>query len=76
MKNLNEKEIAAIKKVYEILGFTDPDVESDYNNGVITINTINQLKRPVAHYMDEANECAVYVDTLEELSKEELEKLF
>ena len=65
--------IKAIIEVYKILGIQDPDIVNDFNNYYITENE-SRSGRAVIWYLDDSRECAVYADTLEELSKEEIIK--
>ena len=61
----------ALKKLYEELGFTDPDILSDYDNDILTENTING--RPVLWYSDSVKNVAIYTDTCDFLTAAELE---
>lgn len=65
--------LAAIKKLYEEIGFEDVDVLSDIEHDYLTENTCRN-GRDVLWYIDEANNIAIYIDTLEFLTEEEIEK--
>ena len=70
---INVDKIKAINKVYNLLGIEDPDIVNDFENYYITEHETPD-GRAVIWYLDDSQECAVYVDTLEELSKEEILK--
>ena len=63
--------LEAINKVYSIVGYGE-DVFGDIENGYLTENE-TRSGRDVVWYMDGEKECAVYVDTLEVLTEEEIE---
>jgi hypothetical protein len=62
----------AEKKIYEILAFTDPDPTWDREKGYLADMT-GRSGREILSYLDEVNDIAIYIDTLEELSEEEKE---
>jgi len=62
----------AEKKIYAILAFDDPDPTWDREKGYLTY-MIGRSGKNILHYLDEVNDIAIYIDTLEELSKEEKE---
>ncbi len=76
MENLTQKEMEAIKKALEELGYSEIAKNTDdmarwYDDGTISINTARN-GRAVAWVLLESCEKALYVDTLEELSEEEI----
>lgn len=62
----------AEEKIYSLLAFTDPDPARDREKGYLT-ELKGRSGRQILHYLDEANDTAVYVDTLEELTDQERE---
>lgn len=62
----------AEKKIYSILAFDDPNPTKDRERGYLT-NMTGRSSREILSYLDEANDIAIYIDTLEELSEEEKE---
>lgn len=64
-KNRMMLEQAAVKKIAEELQIEESDE--------ITINTCRN-GREVAWYLDESREMCIYIDTLEELTQEEIDK--
>jgi len=66
------KQLEAIKKAYEEAGYDNPDIIADVDFGYLTLNTARN-GRDVVWYLDECNSIAVYVDTCEILSIEEME---
>ncbi len=63
----------AEQKIYEILGFNKPDINNDRKYDYLTEN-VARNGREVLWYMDESHNLAIYVDTLEQLTDEEIEK--
>lgn len=63
--------LVALKKLYEEIGFEN--VLSDIENDYLTENSCRN-GRDVLWYMDENNNVAIYIDTLEFLTEEEIEK--
>lgn len=61
------------QKIYEILGFDEPNINNDRKHDYLTEN-IARNGREVLWYMDESYNVAIYVDTLEQLTDEEIEK--
>lgn len=70
---MNESKLVAIVKLYKELCFECPNVISDIENDALTENVCRN-GREVIWYMDEANCKAIYIDTLEFLTEEEIEK--
>ena len=62
----------AVKKLYKKLGFEKPDIFADYDNGYLSFH-IARNARPVFWYLDECNNVAIYEDTAEFLTDEEIE---
>ncbi len=69
MENYNK----AIKEIYNILGVNEPDIENDRKHDYLTDN-VARNGRDILWYLDESNNIAIYVDTLERLTEEEIEK--
>lgn len=65
--------IKAIEKVYSVAGIESESIFDDIKKDYLTLNTCRN-GREVVWYMDESKNVAVYVDTLEVLSNEEIEK--
>ena len=65
------KQIYALQKLYERLGFGNPDVFEDYDNNFLTRNT-TRSGRPVLWYLDANLEAVIYIDTGEFLTAEEI----
>lgn len=64
----------ALYKLYGTLGLIgEADVFSDYFNGYLSEHTARN-GRPVLWYMDERNNEAIYTDTLEFLTDDEIEQ--
>lgn len=79
MKNLNEKELKAIKKGLDFLDLsTDKEIiENLLNDGSITINTGRDDKTYAWIIYSETKEVAVEIETLEIISDEsKIEELF
>lgn len=82
---VSEKEFEAIKKIVDATNVCIEQDESGnckisfaliqdaIDHGIITLNGCRNGRDAVWH-LDESIECCVYVDTLEELSQEEIEK--
>lgn len=64
--------LAAIEKIYEEIP-GEHDVLNDINHDYLTENTCRN-GRNVLWYIDEANNIAIYIDTREFLTEEEIEK--
>lgn len=74
--NKNKSVLAALEKLYkEGLNFIEYYVISDINDNVLTDNT-GRSGRKVLWYNDNTNEAAIYIDTLEFLTNEEIEEEF
>lgn len=65
--------LLAIVKLYELLGFDFTDFNIDIKYDYLTEN-IARNGRSVLWYIDETHNAAIYVDTLELLTDEEIEK--
>ncbi len=65
--------LGALVKLYEKIGFDEPDVIKDINEDYLSECTARN-KRTVLWYLDEAKSIAIYTDTAEFLSKEEIEE--
>ncbi len=65
--------LGAIKKVYELIGFETPEIIFDIRDDYLTEHEARN-GRNVIWYLDETYNVAVYTDTLEVLSDEEIEK--
>lgn len=74
MKNLTNEEIKAIEKVADIIGIDKENIEDYYNDDTITINKCRNGRIVAWCIWSEDNQACVYVDTLEELDEEEIEK--
>lgn len=77
MEKLTDQEKKAIKQAIKELGYFDVAEDEEtlcewYENGTATINTARN-GRTVAWVLLESAEKAIYVDTLEELTEEEIE---
>lgn len=70
---MNTSVLKAIKKLYKELGISSPDVLADIERDALTENTCRN-GRDVVWYLDNENDVAVYIDTLEILSDEEITK--
>ena len=74
--NKNNSVLAALEKLYkEGLNFIEYYVISDINDNVLTDNT-GRSGRKVLWYNDNTHEAAIYIDTLEFLTNEEIEEEF
>ena len=69
---MNESVLLAIKKNYEKLG-GQCDILNDIEHDYITENTCRN-GRDVIWYADESNNIVIYIDTLDFLDDEEMEK--
>lgn len=69
---VTEKEMAAIKHLYELLDIDEDSINNDIEHDYLTIDT-GRNGRDVAWYCDENRNKAVYIDNLEELTDEEIE---
>ncbi len=70
-----EKHKSAVNKLYARLGFESPDPLGDMERDYLTVNeTING--REVLWYLDEANEVAIFTDTLTFLTADEIANNF
>ena len=65
--------LKSILIIYEKLNTEAPDIIRDINNGYLTDHEARN-GRPILWYMDETNNIAIYTDTLDILSNEEIEK--
>lgn len=77
MEKLTDQEKEAIKQAINELGYFDVAENEEtlcewYENGTASINTARN-GRTVAWVLLESAEKAIYVDTLEELTEEEIE---
>lgn len=63
--------LKALKKLYEELNIINPDIMSDYDNDYLTEHTARN-GRPVMWYLEEGREAAIYTDTCELLTQEEI----
>ena len=63
--------LAAIEKLYKEIGFED--VLNDIKNDYLTENTCRNGKE-VLWYLDENKSVAIYVDSLEFLTEEDIEE--
>lgn len=68
---MNKSVLLAIKKLYQHLG-TDSVIE-DIDGDTLTENQCRN-GRNVLWYLDETNNVAIYIDTLELMTEEEIEK--
>lgn len=64
--------LKALKKLYEELNIINPDILSDYDHDYLTKHTARN-GRPVLWYLEERHEAAIYADTCELLTQEEIE---
>ena len=64
--------LEALVKLYEEIGFEEPNVIKDINVNYLSECTARN-KRTVLWYLDEAKNIAIYTDTEEFLSEEEIE---
>lgn len=69
----NTSILKAMQVLYDYIGNTEPDILNDIEHGYLTENT-GRSGRDVVWYADENNDVAVYVDTLEILSDEEIDR--
>ncbi|MCR5837170.1 MAG: hypothetical protein K6G88_11740 [Lachnospiraceae bacterium] len=67
------KQLEVIRKLYEELGFDEPDIVSDISNNYLTEHTARNGK-DVLWYVDESHNAAIYVDSEEFLSETEINK--
>lgn len=65
--------IEAMAKLYEEMDFENPDIAEDMKNDFLSECKCRN-GREVLWYMDEANNKAIYIDTMEFLTDEEIEK--
>lgn len=65
--------LQAIIELYKEIGFNSPDVLKDYDNDNLTIHKARN-GREVLWYVDESHNAAIYIDSLEFLSEDEIEK--
>lgn len=63
----------ALVKLYERLGFDGTNIIDDYNNDYLSENDTRD-GREVLWYVDETHNEAIYVDTAEFLTEEEIEE--
>lgn len=61
------KKIDVIKKIYDELGFDDPNLFDDVMNDVLSEH-VSRSGQHVIWYADDVNEIAIYIDTGEILS--------
>lgn len=75
---INEKELKAIKKALENIGIepNEENILECYNNNTITINIGRNNTTYAWAIWNETKESCINIQTLEELDKEEIEKLF
>ena len=64
--------LQAIIKLYKELNFENPAIIDDINNDYLTEHKARN-GRAVLWYLDGVNECAIYADTLEILTANEIE---
>ena len=64
--------LEALKKLYEKLELNNPDILSDYDNDYLSEHTARNGSN-VLWYLDEGHEAAIYVDSCELLTHEEIE---
>lgn len=69
-ENMKEK---ALRRLYDALGIDSPDYEEDQAHDYLTENEARN-GRGVLWYMDENHNAAIYMDTLELLTAEEIEE--
>ena len=77
MTKLTEKEAAALKKAFEscdVYNLTDEDIQIYLDDGTATINETRGGKDVAWVVWSENEQAAVYVDTMEELSDDEIER--
>ena len=72
MKNFTEKEARAMVELLDIAGI-EFDIETFAKDDSLTINTARN-GRDVAWLLTEQKNIAIYVDDLQELSEEEIER--
>lgn len=65
--------LAALKKLYDEIGFDEPHIYDDIENDYVTENKCRN-GREVLWYTDESHNIAIYIDTLEFLSEEEIDE--
>lgn len=65
--------LEAIKRLYNELGVENPDIIADYDHDYISINKCRN-GRDCVWYLDESKEACIYIDTLEFMTDEEIEK--
>ena len=76
MTKLTKKEAVALKKAFEacdVYDLTDDDIIGYLDDGSASINEARNGKDVAWVIWSETKQAAVYVDTLRELSKEEIE---
>lgn len=80
---VREKDIEAIKKLYDHLDFSAESIINDYENNYLTSHECGYVKTTGAKveynvwwYLDENHEAAIRVDTMEFLTSEEIEKFY
>lgn len=76
---MNEKEMNVVKKALEYINYSDvandPDeIKRWIDDDSITINTCRNGRDVVWIYASESNSVAMYIDTEEVLTDEEIEK--
>lgn len=69
---MNKSTLKAVESLYNIIGI-DTDVLTDIKEGILTENTTRN-GRDVVWYNNGLNDVAVYIDTLERLTDEKIEK--
>lgn len=77
MTKLTEKEAAALRKAFEICNvydLDDDDIIGYLDDGTASINEARSGKAVAWVIWSETKQAAVYVDTLQEMSKDEIEK--
>lgn len=66
------KMLKALEKLYNEIGFENPNIIDDVKNEYLTENTARN-GRPVLWYVDNVKEVAIYLDNLQLLTDEEIE---
>jgi hypothetical protein len=73
MRTLTKKEMKAVKKIQEYLNMTDQQAQDNYDNDYLSINIAKNGKE-YAWYIDEKENVAVEIDTLELITNENILK--
>lgn len=69
---MNKSTLKAVETLYNIIGI-DTDILTDIKEGILTENTARN-GRSIIWYNNGSNDIAIYIDTLERLTDEEIEK--